>query len=264
MSNESILYNNIGVGYNTTRQADPEITRKLFELLSPKTGGEYLDIGCGTGNYTIALTDLGLKFYGIEPSETMLNIAKSKNEKINWILGNAENIPLSNSTIDGAIATLTIHHWTDLAKAFGEIKRILRPYARFVIFTADLEQMNGYWLNHYFPKMMKNSIMQMPSFNKINEAVLTSGMTITGTEKYFICDDLKDLFLYSGKNKPEIYLDERIRGGISSFAALAHREEIADGLEKLKNDIASENFQVVKSEFDDVQGDYLFIIVENV
>jgi len=260
MNQHAVLYNKIGVGYNTTRHADPQITERLFELLGAKTDGIYLDIGCGTGNYTIALADLGLSFYGVEPSETMLQIAKGKNKDVNWLLGNAEQIPLGNEIFDGAIATLTIHHWRDLQKAFGEIYRVLKPGCRLVIFTAGPEQMKCYWLNHYFPKMMGASIAQMPSFTMIKNAAAQVGFKTTATEKYFIDDDLKDLFLYSGKNRPEMYLDEQVRKGISSFAALALKDEVTNGLSELAEDMESGHFQSVKNKFSDVQGDYLFII----
>ena len=135
--------------------------------MNPKDGQSFLDIGCGTGNYTIALNEMGVEFTGIDPSEEMLKTAKSKSEKINWLKGHVEKIPFSNQTFDGAIATLTIHHWPDLKKGFGEIFRVLKPDANLVIFTSTPEQMKGYWLNHFFPKMLADSMLQMPDFELV-------------------------------------------------------------------------------------------------
>ncbi|GAA4955738.1 hypothetical protein GCM10023314_31870 [Algibacter agarivorans] len=42
----------------------------------------YLDIDCGTGNYTNALQKVGFHFIGIDPSNKMLEKAKLKNPKI--------------------------------------------------------------------------------------------------------------------------------------------------------------------------------------
>ena len=78
-------YDEIGTGYNSTRQADPYLTGRLFSLLQPQSDKLYLDIGCGTGNYTCVLADKGLNFIGVEPSEKMLSEAKSKNQKINGL-----------------------------------------------------------------------------------------------------------------------------------------------------------------------------------
>jgi len=259
MSDSNILYDNIGLGYNTTRQADPYITDKLFQFLSPGANKVYLDVGCGTGNYTIALANKGLNFYGVEPSEKMLDIARSRNGKINWLLGQAEQISLNDNLFDGAIATLTIHHWTDINKALKEIHRVLKKDSKILIFTATPEQMKGYWLNHYFPKMLEDSILQMPSFNMISDALAEAGFVITETEKYFIQDDLKDHFLYVGKNRPGLYLDKEIRKGISSFSALANAEEVIRGLSQLESDINLNKFEDIKMEFDNDSGDYLFI-----
>jgi len=208
MSENKFLYNDIGLGYNSTRQADPYITERLFQLLSAQANKLYLDIGCGTGNYTIALADKGLNFYGIDPSGKMLDVARSRSSKINWLLGEAEQIPLNSNLFYGAIATLTVHHWKDIKKAFKEIYRVLKPGAKIVIFTATPEQMKAYWLNYYFPKLIGDSILQMPSFDSIKNAAFEAGFVITATGKYYVTDGLQDLFLYAGKNKPQLYFDE--------------------------------------------------------
>ena len=256
---DNALYDIIGLGYNSTRQADPLLTEKLHQFLEPASDGLFLDLGCGTGNYTIALANKGLDFYGVEPSEGMLEIARSRNNKIQWRNGTAELIPVDDDLFDGAIATLTIHHWTDLEKALKEIYRVLKKDRKIVFFTATPEQMKGYWLNYYFPVMLERSILQMPSLDIIKYVAKAAGFKVAGTEKYFIQDDLKDLFLYSGKNKPGLYFNKDVRGGISSFSALANKEEVNAGLAMLYKDIELNNFEMVKTKFNNDLGDYLFI-----
>lgn len=51
--------------YYFTRSADPYLTAKIFDLLQPNSSGMHLDIGCGTGNYTMLLATKGLNFTGI-------------------------------------------------------------------------------------------------------------------------------------------------------------------------------------------------------
>lgn len=253
-------YNRIGIGYNTTRKADPYLSKRLIEHLAPKPKGLYLDIGCGTGNYTQVLHENGLEVIAIDPFETMLEKARSRNDLIDWRKGMAEQIDLANSAVDGIIATLTIHHWSDLNAAFSELSRVLRQGGKLVIFTSTPEQMEGYWLNHYFPKMLRESTVQMPGLEKVEEAMNRSGLTITATEKYFVKPDLQDKFLQCGKYDPEMYFDENIRRGISTFSAIAHETEVEQGLEELRSDIDSGKVKEVMNSFENDLGDYLYII----
>ena len=233
-----------------------------MEFLQPQRDQLFLDVGCGTGNYTIALAEKGLIFSGLDPSEKMLGEAKSKAEKINWLLGNAEQIPVAHETFDGVIATLTIHHWDDLQKAFQEICRVLKHGGRMVIFSSTKEQMEQYWLHYYFPGMLRRSTNKMPSFNKIMEAISTSGLHLIMKENYYVHDSLEDLFLFSGKNRPEIYFDDKIRGGMSSFQTLITDDELRNGLTCLRDDIDSGRLNEVRSKFKNDNGDYIFIVAE--
>lgn len=256
---EEIIYNKVGTDYNSTRKADPFIANRLLHLLKPHSEKLYLDIGCGTGSYTIELAKKGFKFYGVEPSDLMLKEARSKSDKINWLLGTAEQIPANDNLFDGIVATLTIHHWTNIEKGFREIFRVLQQDGRIVIFTSTSKQMKGYWLNHYFPKMLDASIIQMPTLEEIQKTSTNEGFKITSVEKYFIKDDLQDHFLYVGKNKPQLYFNEKVLNGISSFSVLANIEEVKNGLLRLHSDIEIKAFNQIKKQYENDLGDYLFI-----
>ena len=56
----SEVYDKIGFAYDTTRKADPEIIRRLYHHLQLGVGSSVIDIGCGTGNYTMTLKKYGL------------------------------------------------------------------------------------------------------------------------------------------------------------------------------------------------------------
>ena len=121
--------------------------------------------------------------------------------------------------------------------------------------------MKGYWLNHYFPQMLHDSIVQMPSLNSIIEATTKAGLVLINTEKYFIRDDQQDHFLYIGKNKPELYFNEQVRNGISSFSSFSNTLEVRQGLKKLKNDLNNRAFEAIKKKYNNDLDDYIFIIL---
>lgn len=257
-----IVYDKIGEQYDDTRCADPYLLSRIQALLNPDSDGLYLDIGCGTGNYTGALAERGFSFYGIDPSEKMLATAAKNYPQVCWRRGVAEQVPATTRRFDGAIATLTIHHWSDLPGAFAELFRVLKNKARMVVFTSTPEQMHGYWLNYYFPAMLKASIKQMPALSHIESAALAAGFWMGDVEVYNVQDDLKDHFLYAGKNRPELYFHPGVRRGISSFAALANAGEVAYGLARLKEDIDSGHFKNIQAKYRNHTGDYLFLVLQ--
>ncbi|MEW7290066.1 class I SAM-dependent methyltransferase [Aquimarina sp. 2304DJ70-9] len=255
-------YDIIGVNYNTTRKADPYLFNRLRSLLNPTPKEMYLDIGCGTGNYTSEFAKKGYQFIGIDPSDKMLEKAKNQHDAITWKIGKAEKIELASDSVNGIIASLTLHHWQDLNQGFKELNRILKPNGTTVIFTSTPTQMRGYWLNHYFPKMMTDSLIQMPAYNDIKSSLERNNLRIKDTEKYFIQPDLQDLFLYSGKHNPSLYLQPKVRQGISSFSSLANTEEVEQGLKALHKDIASGKIKTIIKKYENTEGDYLFITVK--
>jgi SAM-dependent methyltransferase len=256
------LYDDIGIRYDTTRKADLELTRRILNHLQIFDEQKVIDLACGSGNYTAALSNLGVNISGVDISEEMIKKAKQKSEKINWYHADIANLPFQYSEFTGAICTLAIHHFQDLQKIFKEINRILKVGSRLVIFTSSPEQMANYWLNEYFPKMMKKSIIQMPKIETVSEALENNGFHIVGYETFMIQPDLQDFFLYSGKYKPEIYIKSEVRDGISSFAALASREEIENGVKNLELDIRNGSFRDKTSKYVSRLGDYMFVIAE--
>tara|TARA_B100000378_G_scaffold247155_1_gene219069 strand:+ start:423 stop:1205 length:783 start_codon:yes stop_codon:yes gene_type:complete len=253
-------YDSIGIGYNRTRQADPYLTDRLYALLDPVEKNHYLDVGCGTGNYTLALHQRSVQLTGVDPSEKMLQEARNNSNAIEWISGQVENLPFEDRTFDGAIATLTMHHWQDIEQGLKEICRVLKKDSRLVLFTSTPTQMKGYWLNHYFPVMMETSTRQMPALELVTSGLENNGFTIMEMERYFVKEDLKDLFLQSGKHNPMLYFTTEVRSGISSFAALSNREEVTKGLDRLAQDIETGHVKKVIEEYDSDEGDYLFIV----
>lgn len=255
-------YDRIGEGYNQTRKADPYLVKKLIEHLNPRSYGLYLDIGCGTGNYTTALYAKGVRLIGIDPSAGMLSKARNANLNVDWRQGSCTATGLDDQSVDGIVATLTIHHWDDLKEGFRELHRVLKADGRLVIFTSTPEQMEGYWLNHYWPNLIRKAIEQMPSFHKVENALHAAGFRVAQIENYSVKPDLQDLFLYSGKANPELYFRKDVRNGISTFADLANHKEVEAGLAELRVDIDENRIEEILKSYENNDGDYLYIVAK--
>ena len=119
------VYDRIGAGYDRTRRADSYITERIAGHLSLQENGMYLDVACGTGNYTVALADLGGNWLGIDVSDRMLQRARTKSHNVRLALAQGENLPFANDTFSGAVCTLALHHFDRLEPVFSEIHRRL-------------------------------------------------------------------------------------------------------------------------------------------
>lgn len=257
----SELYDKIGKAYDTTRKADPEIVRRLRQHLQVSVQDKILDVACGTGNYTVALSQLGVDITGVDISEEMLIKARQKSNEVSWIRADANRLPFEGTSFHGATCILAIHHFDGLLEPFREVYRVLEN-GRFVIFTSSPEQMRSYWLNAYFPKAMKASILQMPSMDDVIRHLREVGFSVVGVESFLVEPELEDFFLYSGKFEPRMYLDSTVRDGISTFANLATPEEIASGCLELKHDIDNGKIHDVIQEYTSTLGDYAFIVAQ--
>ncbi len=254
------LYDRIGGTYDTTRKADPNVTRQLASHLELKSAARYLDIACGSGNYTVALQKIGARICGLELTSTMLDKARQKSDRVKWLQGDAEALPFRDRSFEGATCTFAIHHMKNAWRAFEEAFRVIDS-GRYVIFTSDRAQLAGYWLNEYFPQMMAAVIQQTQDTEAVVHHLKRAGFSKVELDPWTIPRDLQDWFMYAGKYRPEIYFDPAVRAGISSFAGgLATSEEIAIGLARLKGDLDSGRFKEVASRYENDLGDYLFVV----
>jgi ubiquinone/menaquinone biosynthesis C-methylase UbiE len=255
------LYDQIGRGYDTTRQADPGVVGRLLALLAVPGGSRCLDVACGTGNYTTALAAAGLAIVGTDVSRQMLTTARAKAPGLCWVQADAAALPAADGAFQAAVCTMALHHFRQPARAFREIARVLDG-GRLVFFTADREQMRRYWLNEYFPDAIERATRQMPPLEQTRAQLADAGFRRVICEPWAVTAELQDLFLYAGKYRPALYLDPRVRAGISTFANLAQPAEVEQGCVRLTADLESGRFADVLAASGHDGGDYLFIVAE--
>jgi ubiquinone/menaquinone biosynthesis C-methylase UbiE len=228
-------YDTIGTTYNSSRNADARIAHALKDLLALPIGASIADVGAGTGNYSNALADCGFRIIAVEPSLAMRQQA-TPHAGVEWIVGSAEAIPLEDASVDGVIATLAVHHFSDVAAAALEMRRIA-PRGPIVLLTIDPRRGEPFWFADYFPGIYQKTYRDFPPINDLVATFLADSGWIAEVRSFPLPDDLTDLNMNAGWNRPEIYLDDRIREGMSGFA-LADPEEVRAGLARLRSDLA--------------------------
>ena len=145
----------------------------LTELKKYHPEGTIVDIGCGPG-YLVALMAKSfpdLKIIGIDISKEMVATASDNlsspgfGSRLEFRQGDAQNLPLEDSTVDFVVSTLSLHHWSDPKSALREIHRVLKPSGQFLIFDLRRDSRGWfYWLIHFAQRFVLPAPMR-----RINE-----------------------------------------------------------------------------------------------
>ena len=97
----------------------------------PKEKIKILDIGAGTGRYSVALANEGYDVTAVELVKYNLGILKSKKSSVKAMQGNALNLKkLKNDTFDVTLLFGPMYHLfgqEDKKKALSEAKRVTKP-----------------------------------------------------------------------------------------------------------------------------------------
>lgn len=103
---------------------------KTNETLRPQDI-KILDIGAGTGRYSVALAEEGYDVTAVELVKYNLGILKKKNSNVKAMQGNALNLrKLDNNTFDVTLLFGPMYHlfgFDDKKKALLETKRVTKP-----------------------------------------------------------------------------------------------------------------------------------------
>ena len=108
----------------------------LLEKLSHIPFHSALDLGCGTGEMLklILQEDVGNELYGIDLSEKMLHVAKSKlPEQVKLLLGDSEALPFPDNTFDVVYCNDSFHHYPAPMNVLREVHRVLKLGGTFLM-----------------------------------------------------------------------------------------------------------------------------------
>lgn len=134
----------------------PDYRQKILDLLP--SGGNFLEIGVGTGFLVMELARTGARVIGVDHSAAMLDEARRRLihngiADVDLRLGEMTHLPLSDASIDCVIANMVLHHADDPIAVILEARRVLVTGGLLVV--ADLarhelevarEQLADQWL----------------------------------------------------------------------------------------------------------------------
>ncbi|WP_458413192.1 class I SAM-dependent methyltransferase [Schinkia sp. CFF1] len=108
----------------------------LINLAQPKASEVALDLGCGTGIYSLELAKYGLDVIGIDISSKMIKQARNKasdaKHKITFLEGDFHHLPFEDEHFDLVFTNITIEFATKPKLVICEAMRVLKKGGRFV------------------------------------------------------------------------------------------------------------------------------------
>ena len=197
------LYDTIGGTYALTRRTEPRIAAQIRAALGDAR--TVVNVGAGTGSYEPADLDV----LAVEPSAVMRS--QRPPDAAPCVAATAESLPFRDRSFDAAMAVATIHHWPNPIAGLREMQRVA---GRVVALTFTLDGLSQFWLTRdYLPELV-SSVVDFPSVAEMADPI---GARI---EPVMIPWDCSDGFPEAYWRRPEAYLDDSLRRGMSIWARL--------------------------------------------
>jgi SAM-dependent methyltransferase len=218
------LYDAIGSTYTATRRTEPRIAARIWAALGDAR--TVVNVGAGTGSYEPPDRDVT----AVEPSGLMRGQRPVGSAPC--VAAAAESLPFDDQSFDAAMAVSTVHHWQDPIAGLREMRRVARRVVVFTFDASDTGWRRRFWLTRDYLPEVADLLVGWPSLTELAGAIGASA------EPVLIPWDCADGFYEAYWRRPEAYLDDHVRRGISVWARLGPAAE-QRAVRSLRDDLVS-------------------------
>lgn len=108
-----------------------QLIKQIPESITPLS---LIDLGCGTGYFTRQLQQRFdyANVIGIDLAEGMLKQSQLQDKTCYWLVGDAEQLPILDNSLDLIFSNLAVQWCHDFAKVLDEAYRVLKPKGKFI------------------------------------------------------------------------------------------------------------------------------------
>ena len=101
--------------------------------VAPAVGERILDVAAGTGTSSAAMQRNGARVVALDFSPGMVAEGRRKHKNVEFIQGDAENLPFGDNEFDAVSISFGLRNVSDPKAALSEMYRVLKPGGRLVI-----------------------------------------------------------------------------------------------------------------------------------
>jgi hypothetical protein len=214
------LYDTIGATYTVARRTEPRIAAQVWAAL----GDARTVLNVGAGSYEPSDRDVT----AVEPSAVMR--VQRPAGAARCVAATAECLPFEDQSFDAAMAFATVHHWQDPIAGLREMQRVACRIVVFTCDTTDRSWRRRFWLTRdYLPEVAASRVGLATGLARALGARM---------EPVLVPGDCADGFFEAYWRRPEAYLDEKVRRGISVWAGVGSDVE-QRAVRLLREDLAS-------------------------
>ena len=156
----------------------------LLQLLLSFAAGsrEILEVGCGSGHWLQELAGQGYDVMGLDPSSSMLRIARRKSRQPSFVQACAEAIPCRGMLFGRVFCINAFHHFIDQKGFLAEAHRVLNPSGGIMIVGLDPHTgLDRWWIYDYFPQAIEIDKKRYPSTARIRSLLTADGFVNAST-----------------------------------------------------------------------------------
>ncbi len=117
-------------------QGQKQIFLHFEKLVQPRKGEIAVDMGCGTGEFSVKLLEYGLLVIGIDISKKSIAHCQEKYKQphLSFHVGDIEHTGFADNSVDIIFFGGVLHHFPHREKVFAEAHRILKKEGRLFAF----------------------------------------------------------------------------------------------------------------------------------
>lgn len=108
---------------------DRALLAAFAELVRSTGGGPVAELGCGPGQTTAHLRDLGLDVFGVDLSPVMIGLAREAHPDLRFEVGSMDALELEDGALHGVLSWYSLIHIPpqDVPPYLAEFRRVLAP-----------------------------------------------------------------------------------------------------------------------------------------